>query len=118
MTTTTTTASTSSPCVFDTYNLVGLDFVWTAVDGVTSYTVYRQAGEADAWTTAVAGFDYNSDECDQSVRELIMNVIDNGTWEVSNITEIGGTITRDCDPGYQFEGEVTSVSQAYTTVAN
>lgn len=92
------------------YDVISIDFVWTAEDGITSCTVYAPGSEPGTATTNVPAFSYINDTDVERVTTLLMAVIDDSDWGVSNIAEIGGSLSIDADDAPVFEGEVTSAS--------
>ena len=111
MTIATTASITSLSKTFASdYGIVSIDFVWTAEDGITSYTVYATDSEANTATTYVPSFSYISDTDVERVTELLMTVINDSDWAVTDITEIGGNLAIDADEAPIFDGNVTAIS--------
>lgn len=111
MTTATVTSITSLTNTFAAdYDAISIDFCWTAEDGITSYTVYAPGSEPGTATTNVPAFSYINDADVERVTELLMTVVDDSDWGISNIAEISGGLSIDSDEPPVFEGEVTAAA--------
>ena len=109
--TTTPAVSTLAQAFATRYSVVSIDFLWTAVTGFEDFTVYASTAEAGVLSTKVPAFDYNRDQDEADIRELLMTALDN-TEIITNYTcEFGGTLLLN-DEGKcpQLKGNVTESS--------
>ena len=112
MTTKTTPSAISLAQAFATrYQVVSIDFLWTAVTGFEDFTVYASTAEAGVLSTKVPAFDYNRDQDDADIRELLMTALDSTEMITDYTIEFGGTLFLDGDGEYpQLKGNVTESS--------
>ena len=93
------------------YQVVSIDFLWTAVTGFEDFTVYASTPEAGVLSTKVPAFDYNRDQDEADIRELLMAALDSTGIITDYTVEFGGTLLLDGEGEHpQLKGNVTESS--------
>lgn len=82
------------------FGLVSCDFLFTAENGVESFTVFAEGPDAGSVTTVTPLFDYDNDEQSEAIEEIILAIVDYAFPDIHNITEVEGSF-------YQSEGKIT-----------